>query len=127
MAGGADHKVTGILSIEAVGKLRCVVANRPVHEIRLGKVKAAIWRKETEHGPRYSVVFGRIYRTEQGWETSTSFGRDELPLVTRVSDLVHLWIYEQNDRSEVVEEESEQEPSRRQPRETRERVRSEPF
>lgn len=103
------------------------MANRPVHEIRLGKVKAAIWRKETEHGPRYSVVFGRICRTEQGWETSTSFGRDELPLVTRVSDLVHLWIYEQNDRSEVVEEESEQEPSRRQPRETRERDRSEPF
>jgi len=24
------------------------MANRPIHEIRLGKVKAAIWRNETD-------------------------------------------------------------------------------
>ncbi len=26
--------------------------DKPVHEIRLGKVKAAIWRNETESGTR---------------------------------------------------------------------------
>ena len=30
---------------------------RPVHEVRLGKVKAAIWRNETEVGVRYGVTF----------------------------------------------------------------------
>lgn len=100
------------------------MANRPVHEIQLGKVKAAIWKKETEHGPRYSVTFARIYRSESGWESSSSFGRDELPLVSRVSDLVHLWIYDQNDRGGEPEEasddnfvpESASQPSRSQQR-----------
>jgi hypothetical protein len=27
--------------------------DRPVHEVRLGKVKAAIWRNETDLGARY--------------------------------------------------------------------------
>ncbi|XZE43949.1 hypothetical protein SH467x_003531 [Pirellulaceae bacterium SH467] len=35
--------------------------DKPVHEIRLGKVKAAIWRNETESGTRYGVTFSRIY------------------------------------------------------------------
>jgi hypothetical protein len=75
--------------------------DRPVHEIRLGKVKAAIWRNETEAGPRHSVSITRIYKTESGWESSTAFGRDELPLVSRVADQAHLWIYQQSERSET--------------------------
>ena len=35
------------------------MANRPVHEIRLGKVKAAIWKNETDAGIRYSVSIVR--------------------------------------------------------------------
>jgi hypothetical protein len=83
-------------------KARCRMANRPIHEIRLGKVKAAIWRNETDSGVRYSVALVRIFRTDNGWESSPSFGRDELPLVARVADRVHSWIYEQNDRSDSV-------------------------
>ncbi len=56
----------------------------PVHEIRLGKCKAAIWLNQTDSGPRYNVSFSRIYKTEKGWESSSSFGRDELPLVSKV-------------------------------------------
>ena len=68
--------------------------DRPVHEVRLGKVKAAIWRNETDLGARYSVTISRIYKTESGWESSGSFGRDELPLVGKVADLAHSWIYQ---------------------------------
>jgi hypothetical protein len=74
--------------------------DKPVHEIRMGKVKAAIWRNETEVGTRYSVLLSRIYKTDDGWESSSSFGRDELPLVAKVADMAHTWIYQQNDRSE---------------------------
>jgi hypothetical protein len=73
---------------------------KPVHEVRLGKVKAAVWKNDTESGVRYGVTFSRIYKTESGWESSTSFGRDELPLVCKVADMAHTWIYQQNDRSE---------------------------
>ena len=77
---------------------------KPVHEVRLGKVKAAIWRNETESGTRFGVTFSRIYKTEDGWESSSSFGRDELPLLGKVADLAHTWIYQQNDRSESESE-----------------------
>ena len=31
---------------------------KPVDEVRIGRVKATIWRNETEEGqPRYSIVF----------------------------------------------------------------------
>ncbi|MDX1930564.1 MAG: hypothetical protein SFV81_28835 [Pirellulaceae bacterium] len=80
---------------------------RPVHEIRLGKVKAAIWRNETDSGPRHSVTISRIYKTETGWESSFSFGRDELPLVSKVADQAHLWIYQQSERNEPEENRSE--------------------
>ena len=74
---------------------------KPIHEIRLGKVKAAIWRNETDAGPRFSVTIVRLYKVEGGdWESSTSFGRDELPLVNKVADMVHTWIYQQSERTE---------------------------
>ena len=74
---------------------------KPIHEIRLGKVKAAIWKNETDAGPRYSVTIVRLYKVEGGdWESSTSFGRDELPLVSKVADMVHTWIYQQSERTE---------------------------
>lgn len=87
--------------------------DRPVHEIRLGKVKAAIWRNETDSGPRHSVTLSRIYKTESGWESSSSFGRDELPLVAKVADQAHLWIYQQSERSESDESYSEDKPASR--------------
>jgi hypothetical protein len=73
------------------------MAERPVHEIRLGKVKAAIWRNESERGVRHNVTFSRVFKTESGWENSTSFGRDDLPLVEKVSNLAHLWVYEHSE------------------------------
>ncbi len=75
--------------------------DRPVHEVRLGKVKAAIWRNDTESGVRFSVTISRIYKTDNGWETSLSFGRDELPLVGKVADMAHTWIYQQNEKGEA--------------------------
>lgn len=76
---------------------------KPVHEIRLGKVKGAVWLNHTESGPRYNVSFSRIYKTDKGWESSLSFGRDELPLVSKVADMAHTWIYQQKDRSDNAE------------------------
>lgn len=78
--------------------------DRPVHEIRLGRIKAAIWRNDTEVGVRYGVTLSRIYKTENGWESSSSFGRDDLPLVAKVADLAHTWVYQQNDRNDEVAE-----------------------
>ncbi len=69
-------------------------AKRPVHEIRLGRIKAAIWENETREGTRHNVSLTRIYKDGNTWKDSTSFGRDDLPLLAKVADLAHSWVYE---------------------------------
>ena len=68
---------------------------KPAHEIRLGRIKATIWENETENGTRHNVTVSRIYKDGEEWKQTGSFGRDDLPLVAKVADLVHSWIYEQ--------------------------------
>ncbi len=68
---------------------------RPVHEIRIGRIKAAIWGNETEKGTRHNVTLSRIYKDNDVWKDSGSFGRDDLPLVAKVIDRAHDWIYDE--------------------------------
>ena len=70
--------------------------SRPIHEVRLARIKAAIWENETQTGVRHNVTISRIYKDGNEWKTSDSFGRDDLPLVAKVSDLAHSWIFEQS-------------------------------
>ena len=65
----------------------------PVHEIRLGAVKATIWSNETSVGTRHNVTLCRIYKDGDEWKQTASFGRDDLPLVCKVSDLAHSFIF----------------------------------
>jgi len=67
---------------------------RPVHEIRLGRIRAALWENTTEKGVRHNVTVSRLYKDGEQWKDSTSFGREDLPLVMKVLDLAHTWIYE---------------------------------
>ena len=68
---------------------------KPAHEIRFGRVKATIWENETEQGTRHNVTVSRLYKDGDQWKQSASFGRDDLPLVAKVADLAHSWIFEQ--------------------------------
>lgn len=67
----------------------------PVHEVRFGRIKAAVWENPTEHGVRHNVTFSRIYKDGDKWKDSTSFGRDDLPLLMKVADQAHNWIFNQ--------------------------------
>jgi hypothetical protein len=69
---------------------------RPVHEVRLGRIKAAIWANQTEAGVRHNVTFSRLYKEGDEWRNSTSFGRDDLPILQKVADWAHTWIFQQN-------------------------------
>ena len=63
---------------------------QPVEEVRIGSIKAAIWRNEGESGPRFNVTFQRLYRTEDGkWQSTGSFGRDDLLVLKKVADAAH--------------------------------------
>lgn len=73
---------------------------KPVHEIKLGRLVAAIWRNEidSENGGtmvRHNVTFSRLYKPEgEQWRNSSSFGRDDLLLLGKLAERVHAWIYD---------------------------------
>jgi len=68
----------------------------PIHEVRLGYIKAAVWKNETEAGARYNVTFSRLYKDNDQWGSTESFGRDDLLLLAKVADQTHSWICAQN-------------------------------
>ena len=71
------------------------MSKKPVHEVRLGRIKAAIWENDTQNGTLHNVTLSRLYKDGDQWKDSSSFGRDDLPLVAKVADLCHTWIFQQ--------------------------------
>lgn len=65
----------------------------PAHEVRLGHIKAAVWKNETEAGVRYNITFSRLYKDEEQWKSTDCFGRDDLLLLAKVADQTHSWIF----------------------------------
>jgi len=72
------------------------MAKQPAHEVRFGLIKAIVWQNQTRNGDRYNVTITRLFRNGDHWSESQNFGRDDLPLVAKVVDLAHTWIFEQN-------------------------------
>lgn len=69
--------------------------NQPVHEFRLGAVKAVVWANPTKNSTvMHNVTLARIYRDTDGeWQETTSFGRDDLLVAGKVLDMAHTWIH----------------------------------
>ena len=67
---------------------------QPAKVIRLGKIKATVWVNETQIGKRHNTQIVKIYKEGDAWKETTSFGRDDLPLVAKVADLAHTFIFE---------------------------------
>lgn len=67
---------------------------RPAHEVRYGRIKATIWKNETDQGAFYSVQFARLYKVGDDWRTSDSFNRDDLPLLNRVAEKAFDWMHQ---------------------------------
>lgn len=77
-----------------------MTTTKPVHEVRLGRIRAAIWANVAEGVVRHNVTFSRLYKDGEEWKDSTSFGRDDLQLLAKVADLAHSWIYAQGHEAE---------------------------
>ena len=79
--------------------------DKPAHEVRIGAIKAAIWKNDTANGVRYNVTFSRIYKDKEDgqWKSTDSFGRDDLLALGKVADLAHSWIFQQGQEKETGE------------------------
>ena len=68
--------------------------NRPVHEIRLGRIRATVWTNSNDQRDSwFNVSISRAYRDDDQWRTSASFGRDDLPLVSKAAEMAYAWIW----------------------------------
>lgn len=65
---------------------------QPVHKIRHGAVSASIWRQDTEKGSLFNVTFQRSYKEGETWKNSTSFGRNNLLVVSLIAARAFEWI-----------------------------------
>jgi hypothetical protein len=69
-------------------------SNLPVKTFRLGRIKAAVWENEGEQ-KFYSVTFARTHVDDDNkYRDTDSFGRDDLPLVAKLADQAHTFIFE---------------------------------
>ena len=76
---------------------------KPVHEVRMGAIKAALWKNDTTGGVRYHVTFSRLYKDQENdqWKSTDSFGRDDLLVLGKVANAAHTWIYQQSQERET--------------------------
>ena len=75
-------------------KNAATTSNLPVKTFRLGRIKAAVWENEGEQ-KFYSVTFARTYMDDDNkYHDTDSFGRDDLPLVAKLADQAHTFIFE---------------------------------
>ena len=73
---------------------RTMATQKPQAKFKMGRIQAAVWKNDTEKGSYFTVTINRRYRTGDGWKSSTAFSRNDLPLVAKVADLAHTWIYD---------------------------------
>lgn len=79
---------------------------KPIHTIRLSSIQAAIWSNPGQHGPFYNVTIDRRFRdANEQWQSSSSFGRDDLLIVAKLADAAHTYICDRqaSDRTAMEE------------------------
>jgi hypothetical protein len=82
---------------------------RPTHELKLGKIRAAIWANESEkHKLWFNVTVSRLYKEDGDWKDTSSFGRDDLPVVCKAVDMAYGWILRRERQLEQEQRESTQ-------------------
>ena len=62
---------------------------KPITEIRIGAVKATLWRERHRRSAPHNVTFSRLYKDRRYLEVHQSFGRNDLLLLAKVADQAH--------------------------------------
>jgi hypothetical protein len=70
-------------------------AQKPVHKIPAGSLEVAIWLREGEKGPFYSVTARRRYKQGEEWKDSDSYGEDDLLRLAKLIEEADSWIVAQ--------------------------------
>ena len=67
---------------------------QPTHEIKLGKIKVAIWANETEdQDVWFNATISRLYKNGEGWRETNTLRRDDLPVAMKAIDMAYSWMW----------------------------------
>ena len=92
-----DRCGQGILRIDRNQQEAKMANTKPIHQIRLSTIRAAIWQNQSERTGEswFTVTVSRSYRDQEQLKDTASFRRDDLPLVAKAIDMAYAWIWEQ--------------------------------
>jgi hypothetical protein len=81
--------------------------NEPTHEIKFRRIRATIWANETEDQEVwFNVTVSRLYKDGDKWKDTSSFRRDDLPIVSKAIDMAYTWILVREQQLEQQHRES---------------------
>lgn len=67
----------------------------PVKNLRIGRIKAAIWANGADDRTFFNVTFARTYMGEdKKFRDADSFGRDDLLVLSKLADQAHTVVCE---------------------------------
>lgn len=69
-------------------------SKKPVAKVQRYPITAAIWRNDVNGQATYNVTFEKTFKDGEGrYQSSSSFGAEQLLLLAKVADLAHSEIY----------------------------------
>lgn len=81
--------------------------NKPAAEVKAGAVIGTIWKNESEKGAYYTVTFARLYKQEEQWKRTETYGYFDLPNLAKAADLAHAKIKELSTTEQAPEQADE--------------------
>lgn len=84
--------------------------NKPIHEIRIGRMKASVWKTDGKYGPKLSVKAPvisyqlpedkRENKKDDGWRESVFFDREDTLIAQQVLQRAFEFIADYKEESE---------------------------
>jgi hypothetical protein len=78
-----------------------MTTNKPVHQIKEGRVRAAIWANEGKDGVRHTVTLERFYKQGESIKSASSFYLDDIERLEKVLSQAKSWLTEQATAAEA--------------------------
>jgi hypothetical protein len=77
---------------------------KPIHEVRLGRVRAAVWENASEKRSWRKVTFSRLFKDKSNqWQDTNSFAKEDLLFLAEVARQAAVILYHDDAESEGAE------------------------
>jgi hypothetical protein len=72
----------------------------PEHKVRYGRVEVAVWKRQGEGRPRFSVGVSRSYKgQDEQWRRTTSLDEEDLLAAAKALEEAYMWVQHERRRS----------------------------